>query len=58
MSENTNAFVRQLKQNKENEEKTSTEQNLNQGTEMAKKPCDVGPADQSILQPSYCCAVE
>ena len=55
---NTNAFVRQLKRKKENEENTLTEQNLNQGTEMAKKPCGVGPADQSILQPSYCCAVE
>ena len=50
--------MRQLKQKKDNEENTSTEQNLNQGTEMAKKPCGVGPADQSILQPSYCCAVE
>ena len=50
LSGNTNAFVRQLKRKKENEENTSTEQNLNQGTEMAKKPCGVGPADQSILQ--------
>ena len=54
LSGNTNTFVRQLKQKKENEENTSTEQNLNQGTEMANKPCGVGPA----LQPSYCCAVE
>ena len=30
--------MRQLKRNKENEENTSTEQNLNQGTEMAKSP--------------------
>ena len=60
LSGNTNAFVRQLKRNKENEENTSTKQNLNQGqgTEMTKKPCGVGPADQSFLQPSYCCAVE
>ena len=58
LSGNTNAFVRQLKRKRENEENTLTEQNLNQGTEMAKKRCGVGPADQSILQPSYCCAVE
>ena len=37
LSGNTNAFVRQLKRKKENEENTSTEQNLNQGTEMVLK---------------------
>ena len=30
--------MRQLKRKKENEENISTEQNLNQGTEMAKSP--------------------
>ena len=33
--------MRQLKRTKENEENTSTEQNLNQGTEMAKKSCGI-----------------
>ena len=33
--------MRQLKRKKENEENTLTEQNLNQGTEMAKKRCGV-----------------